>query len=106
MLIRHGDLCLKKVKNLPDDLQETKTKILMTGSGGNDHAIDNGKVYLKQVNDFVFGYLIAKDTKLLHPEHGKKIKGQNLKEVKLDDGIYELRKQHEETHEGMVAVVD
>jgi fructoselysine-6-P-deglycase FrlB-like protein len=104
MSYRHGDLALISVKKLPKNLKETKTKVLMTGSGGNDHAITQGKVYLKNEGDFVFGYLVAKDTVLLHPEHGK---GKGiLKIAKIGDGIYELRKQNEDTNEGLKEVID
>lgn len=106
MKIRHGDLALIGIKELPKDLKPTKTKILMVGSGGNNHSIDNGTVYLKNVDEFVFGYLVAKNTKLLHIEHGKIVKGKKLKEVKIEDGVYQLRKQNEMTHQGMRQVVD
>ena len=103
---RHGDLALIAIKELPKDLKPAKTKILMVGSGGNNHSIDNGIVYLKNENDFIFGYLVAKNTKLYHIEHGKSIKGKKLKEVKIEDGIYQLRRQQEQTHSGMRPVVD
>lgn len=103
---RHGDLALIGIKELPKDLKPTKTKILMVGSGGNNHSIDNGTIYLKNVNEFVFGYLVAKDTTLYHIEHGKKVKGRKLREAKIEDGVYQLRKQQEQTHSGMVAVID
>lgn len=96
-LIRHGDLALKLINSLPADLTETKTKVLITGSHGNHHTIDKGKVYFKKVDDFVFGYLFAKKTTLDHPEHGK---------VKLTDGVYELRKQNEIRHDGLKPVID
>jgi len=106
MNIRHGDLSLIGIKELPKELKPTKTKILMVGSGGNNHSIDNGKVYLKNEDECVFGYLEAKDTRLYHIEHGKKIKGRNLKEVKIEDGFYQLRKQQEIGHKEMRPVVD
>ena len=95
--IRHGDIALKQIDQLPKDLVETKTKILISGSHGNHHTIDKGKVYFKKVDDFVFGYLVAKGTILNHTEHGK---------VKLPNGIYELRKQNEIRHDGLKPVID
>lgn len=103
---RHGDLALTAIKELPKGLKKSKTKILMTGSGGNHHSINRGKVYFKGVDDFIFGYLVAKNTVLFHPEHGKKVRGKALKGAKVEDGIYELRKQVEHTHDGFVPVVD
>jgi hypothetical protein len=96
-LIRHGDLALVKISKLPTGLKETKTKVLMSGSHGNNHFINQGKVYLTKVDDYVFGYLRAKDTTLDHPEHGK---------IKLDNGVYELRRQIEFTVDGLKPVVD
>ncbi len=104
--IRHGDLALLKIEKLPKDLKQTKTKVIMQGSHGHDHSFNNGKLYLKKENDFVFGYLVAKNTVLLHLEHGKVIKGKTLREAKIPNGIYELRKQNEETNEGMRPVID
>jgi len=98
-IVRHGDLILKQIKELPQDLKETKTKILLKGSHEHNHSIDKGKVYLKNVDKFVFGYLVAEDTKLFHDEHSPK-------GAELENGIYELRRQVEYTHAGMKQVVD
>lgn len=62
---RHGEILLLKIDKLPEGLKESKSKIIMTGSHGNNHEIDNGKLYFKQ-NGFTFGYLVAKNTNLLH----------------------------------------
>lgn len=96
-LIRQGDLGLVKIFKLPKGLKEEKTKILISGSHGHHHSIDNGKVYFKQVDQYVFGYLVAKDTTIDHEEHGG---------MKLPNGVYELRKQQEFTPQGLVPVID
>ncbi|MDE2015898.1 MAG: hypothetical protein KGI72_05245 [Patescibacteria group bacterium] len=103
---RHGDLVLIGIEKLPEGLTEATTKELIRGSGGNPHTIDRGEIYFKEVNEFVFGYLVAKDTTLRHREHGKKISGKELLEAKINDGVYELRRQVEKTHEGMAPVQD
>lgn len=95
-IIRHGDICLKQISKLPKGLKETKTTILETGSHGHNHFIDKGKVYFQKVNDYVFGYLVAKNTTLDHEEHGKV----------LLNGVFELRKQQEFTPQGLVPVID
>jgi len=95
--VRQGDLCLFKIDKLPEGLTETNTKILVSGSHGHHHTINKGKVYLKPVDTYVFGYLVAKDTTIDHEEHGG---------MKLTDGIYELRKQQEFTPAGLVPVID
>lgn len=96
-LVRHGDLCVESIKKLPEGLEETNTRILVSGSHGHHHSIDNGTVYLKKVDDYVIGYLVAENTTLNHEEHGA---------IKLDDGVYALRKQVEFTPSGLVQIVD
>ena len=98
---RHGEVILCKIDKLPKGLKASKEKVFMVGSHGNNHAIDNGTLYFKQEDNFVFGYLKAKDTSLLHPEHKDK-----SGKAKIEDGFYELRKQSEYNPEGLVPVVD
>lgn len=101
---RHGEIGLLPVKKLPKGLKASESKCLMQGSHGNSHSIDNGKLYFVKENDFVFGYLVAKNTDLLHAEHGK---GPGaIKKAKLPDGIYQLIKQQEFTPEGLIPVAD
>ncbi len=69
------------------------------GSGGHTHSFKNGTFYPKIEGNFIVGYLKAKGTILYHPEHtpkGEKIADQN----------YEVRRQVEVTHEGMIPVID
>lgn len=102
--IRHGDMLCGKVKTKKKGSKLTESKVLMTGSGGNDHSFDNGKFYKLEGDDFIVGYLKAKNTKLYHPEHGNG-KGK-LKWAKLPDGVWEIRRQVEYTQEGMRQVED
>ena len=105
MNYRHGDLALIGIEKLPDGLIETQSKIIMTGSGGNDHTFNNGRLFLKNVNQFIIGYFEAFDnTKLFHVEHGEG--NSNLKEATIEKGFYEIRKQCEDTHEGMRPIQD
>ena len=108
MDIRHGDMLLRKIEVLPEGLKKGGSNVLMTGSGGNDHTFVNGTFYPKQVNTFVFGYFESdKKCKLLHKDHGAKVRDRELKETKIPNGsIYELRKQQEDTHNGMKPVID
>ena len=99
---RHGEILLLKIKSLPKGLKEEKSNVLVVGSHGNSHTFDKGKLYLKQDGQ-TFGYLKAKDTTLLHPEHGI---GKGLKKAKIEDGIYQLIKQNEYTPSGLVPVID
>ena len=97
---RQGDLAFIQIEKLPKELKASKTDIvLQTGSGGNPHSFKGGTFYPKVDGDFVIGYLKAKGTKLYHIEHSPK--GD-----KIEDRVYEVRRQVEHTHQGMVQVVD
>lgn len=103
---RHGDMALIGVEALPKGLAKSESHILMTGSGGHHHTFDHGEFY-PHPDGLVVGYLVANNrTRLFHPEHGKVIKGKDLREAKIVAGIYELRRQQEDTHDGMKPVVD
>ena len=103
--IRHGDLALVKIGKLPDGLKPADTQTLMQGSRGNNHDVKNGTVYLKDIDQFVFGYLVAGEgCQLLHTDHGTG-KGA-IKTAKLPAGIYELRRQFEQTHDAIKPVID
>jgi hypothetical protein len=106
-VIRHGDLALVKIGKLPKGLIADKGREIMKGSQGKPHLVENGKVYFKKVDQFIFGYLEAeKGCKLMHQEHGKKVEGKKLREFSLPVGVYELRNQVEFTQKGMKLVVD
>jgi len=104
---RHGDLGLFLIKKLPEELKETKTDVIMKGSHNNDHSVENAKLYLKSKGDFIVGYMRAKKGCVLHHiEHGERIKGMKLRNAEMPRGSYELRKQNEDTNEGMKPVID
>ncbi|MDD4892367.1 MAG: hypothetical protein PHH73_00010 [Candidatus Rickettsiella isopodorum] len=110
--VRHGDLCFIYEEDgnpikLPEGLKKSESKVFMIGSGGNSHSYDNGEFYPIPEKDFYIGYFVAfSNTKLFHKEHGKKtLKGGN-KFCELQQRVYKLERQHEQTHKGMVAVVD
>lgn len=103
---RHGDMALIGIKQLPEDIKKSKSKVLMKGSGNNNHSFDNGKFYPHNKGEFVFGYFVAENTTLFHKDHGKIVEGKRLRQAKIDKGIYELRRQNEDTHEGMKPVID
>ncbi len=98
---RHGEILLLKIDKLPKGLKASTSKLIMQGSHSNSHTINNGKLYFKKEGDFVFGYLVAKNTSLLHTEHSPKVK-----DAKIEDGIYQLLKQNEYTPQGLIPVID
>lgn len=97
---RHGEIVLVKVDKLPKGLTLSKSKTLMVGSHNNSHTVSSGKIYFKKESEYVFGYLVAKGTTLLHPEHG--VKGR----AKINDGVYQLIRQIEYTAQGLIPVKD
>lgn len=104
---RHGEIGLVPVAELPKGLKKAETDVIMQGSGNNPHKVRNCEIYFKNVDQYIFGYLKAnKGNALLHPQHGKYVKGKQLKECSLPEGVYELRRQVENTHEGLKPVID
>ncbi len=100
---RHGDIAFVAIAEIPKDAKVKKTNVIIElGSGGNPHTFKGGKLY-EGSGEFVIGYFEAKNTTLFHKEHGE---GKGLKEAKLPDGFYEIRKQVENTHAGMRPVID
>lgn len=110
--IRHGDLGFFYEENgnpikLPDGLKKSESKVFMVGSGGNSHSYDNGDFYPIPEENFIIGYFVAfANTKLFHIEHGKKVLKNGKKFCEIPQKTYKLKRQHEETHKGMVAVID
>jgi hypothetical protein len=98
---RHGEICLLKINKLPKGLKVSDSKIIVKGSHGNDHSINNGKIYFKKDGDYIIGYLVAKNTNLIHAEHKDK-----SGKAKIKDGIYQILKQQEFTPDGLKPVVD
>lgn len=100
-IFRHGDVGFVKVKELPKGLTASKSNsILEGGSGGNTHSFKGGAFYPKKEGEHIIGYFKAKDSRLFHAEHSPK------GEAELPNGIYEVRRQVEFTHEGMRQVID
>ena len=97
---RHGDVSIIGIESLPKTLKASNDNVFMSkGSSGHDHTFTGGVFYPKVKGDNIVGYLVAKGTVLYHEEHSPK-------GVKIQDGIYEIRKQNEFTHEGLREVVD
>lgn len=104
--IRHGDLLLVETEKLPSGLTVTDTDIIMHGSNGNAHKAVDCKLYLHNEGQFIIGHLVTGEKAcLLHKEHGKG-KGEFKKAPLPANKIYELRRQVEDTHDGMKPVID
>ncbi len=107
---RWWDVALISITELPKDFTATNTNLIAKGNNWHDHTFKGWVVYITKDeknlwDDFVFWYLEAKDTILYHEEHWIDV-WNKLREVKIEDWIYELRGQKEYTAEWMVAVID
>ena len=103
-LYRHGEICFVVIDKFPENLTETKTNNILTGSNNNPHNFSAGKIYFKNVSPFIFGYFHAQNTILQHKEHGGG-KGK-IKIAKLPNGFYELRKANEVVNKELRQVID
>lgn len=101
---RHGEIVFEVIENIPKGLTKSKDKEFLKGSHGNSHTFDNGTLYLKKEDEFIFGYFKAKNTTLFHTEHGTGKGG--LKKAKLPDNNYCLRRAVEFVAEGLRQVID
>jgi hypothetical protein len=125
---RHGEINLLPIEKLPDGLKLSDTKTVMQGSHKNSHLIDYGELYFKNVDQYIFGYLVAKNTHLLHFEHGNIcsvcgfdklgkepicpkcqtnfVVEKKYRKAKLPNGVMELRKQLEHINNELKPVID
>lgn len=107
--IRHWDVALVQIDKLPEWLKGSKTKIFLAGKN-NNHEISNGDFYqvknpdTLRDNDFLYGYIVAKDTTLIHNEHSPM--SDDNRNAKIPDGVYALYKQKEATPDGFRVIVD
>lgn len=105
-IYRHGEIVLVPIEILPKGLTKSESKTIVEGSHGNSHNIDNGDLYFEQVDQYVFGYLVAKKTTINHSEHGEIVNGKQTNKAKIANGIYEIRKQQEFINSEMKPVID
>lgn len=125
---RHGEICFIQINKLPENLVKSESKEIVKGSHSNSHCITQGDLYFKDVDQYIFGYLVAKDTKLTHLEHGNIcsvckfdglrntnicpkcntdfVKDGKLRLAILPDAVYELRKQNEFINNELQPVID
>ena len=101
---RHGEIAFEIIDSLPKDLEKSDSKEFLKGSHGHSHSFDNGDLYLKDEDEYIFGYFEAKDTTLFHEEHGEGT--DTLKQAKLPDGIYRLRRANETINDELKLVID
>lgn len=99
--MRQGDVLIKKIEILPDDLKEINGNRLVLAEGeatGHAHAIydiQNCHMYAAPNEDLYIK--VSKKVDLLHEEHGK---------IPINEGIYQVIKQVEVIDEIVKPVVD
>ena len=94
-MYRHGDLLIKKVEKLDENLEVVENVLAYGEVTGHSHKIAGATVYQnKNGNRFITVQEIAS---LTHEEH---------KEIQLEKGTYAVIRQREYTPEGLRAVVD
>ena len=103
---RHGEIAFVRIDKLPEGLKKSDSKDIIKGQTGNSHSITTGDLYFQNSGQYVFGYLEAKNTILLHDEHGSVVKEGKKRQAYLPDGIYELRKQQEFINNELQPVID
>lgn len=107
--IRHGDVALVQIDNLPEWLTKSDTRIFLAGKN-NNHEIDNGDIYITKDhntlrdNEFLYGYLVANNTTLIHNEHSP-MSNENRNAL-IPDWVYALYKQKEATADGFKIIKD
>ena len=83
-IFRHGDLLIKKIKDMPKGLKEVKTNIVAEGAfTGHHHTLvtdDNSIAVYQDIDGNKFIGLL-KDAKITHQEH---------KTIELPAGCYEV----------------
>lgn len=107
--IRHWDCALIQINKLPEWLTKSNTRIFLAGKN-NNHVIDKGDIYILKDhnalrdNEFLYGYLVAKETTLIHNEHSP-MSDKNRNAI-IPDWVYALYKQKENTADGFKIVQD
>lgn len=95
MMYRHGDILIKKIEKLEENLEIVENVLAEGKATGHSHKIKGAKVYQnKDGNRFI---KVAKKASLTHEEHA---------EIIIEKGIYAIIRQREYTPEGLRQVQD
>lgn len=97
--LRQGDVLMIKVDKLPKGAKKVKEGKIIAAYGektGHSHTIDsmNCSEFLSGDTRFV---QVNEKTEMIHPEHGP---------IPLDQGVWEIRRQRENTPQGIRMVAD
>jgi len=86
-MFRQGDLLIREIKELPENLKRLSHKILAEGevTGHKHQFVGNVDVYENKKGQMMFGVMDA-NAKLVHQEH---------KPILIGKGVYEVIKERE-----------
>jgi len=102
----HGEILFlesEKPKDLP---VKSESNVIIKGHTGNSHSFKNGIFYSIKKDEYIIGYFEAKETILLHIEHGEVKNEDKLMEAKLPDGFYEVRIASEYINGELKQIID
>lgn len=107
--IRHWDVLLLKEDSLPSGLKIHNSNIFLAWKN-NNHEISQWEIYIIKYpntlrdNEFKYGYVVAKNTTLIHNEHSPL--NNTLRNALIPDGVYSIWKQKENTPSGFKLIID
>jgi len=78
---RQGDVVLKQVRRLPEDVKQIKRKLRVSGETGNPHTLE-GEYKLYRAGDRLY-VVVEAASRLVHPEHSS---------ITVKPGIYEVER--------------
>jgi hypothetical protein len=96
MMIRQGDVLLKKVSSIPEGAKHEETKIVAYGEATGHHHKLVGVAEVYSLEDQLFA-TIGEGVQIVHQEHAP---------LAVEEGIYEIRIQREYTPQGVRQVMD
>ena len=80
--VRHGDVDLIPVKEIPKEARETKSNLVMHGENGHEHKLMNGQILIHEDRKFIKS---GSNTYLIHEEHKKTLVPKGIFEVKQEE---------------------
>lgn len=103
-----GDMLIRRIDKLPDNISEAKPEdglyILAHSETGHHHAVkaEPSVKYYTHANDNLIAYLVVDNEAVV--EHMRDF--DTHEPIKIDNGIFEIRRQREYTFEGFRRVAD
>lgn len=104
-----GDMLIRRIDSLPENAKvicpENGEYILAHSETGHNHAVkaQGGITFYANDNDPFIAYLVVDNT-TAYVEHQRKF--DTHEKIKIDGGIYEIRRQREYTPEGFRRAAD